>query len=172
MNEKFKPILFIALLVAAGAFLYRILLDTQISTAAVGGLIAMLALAILTLLSDRLTEFSASSEGVSAKLTQLDKNISQIKSFLFGSIDNDSLGTLRVLASNDLDSPDKPEERDQLKFRLRTLRKTGLILRDETQFDSISEAVKAGGNISRGFKLTRMAQELLEQLKNEAKEKS
>ncbi|MDT4969013.1 MAG: hypothetical protein QOJ64_3750 [Acidobacteriota bacterium] len=169
MHEKLKPILFGALLVAAVAFMYRIVTDAQVSSMAVAGLIAVSALAIITLLSGRLTEFSAGSKGVSAKLSQLDKNVSEIKTFLFGSIDDDSLATLQTLSAGQLSSPDKPDERNELKSRLRTLRKTSLILRDETKCDSISDAVKMGGNISHCFKLTRMATDLLQTLKNDQK---
>ena len=70
---KIKLYVIIIISIAAIAFLYRILADETVSSATMTGLIIVLALLFLTLLSDRITEFSAGIKDVSAKLEDVEK---------------------------------------------------------------------------------------------------
>jgi len=166
---KIKLYVIIIISIVAIAFLYRILVDETVSSATMTGLIIVLTLLFLTLLSDKITEFSAGIKGVSAKLEGVEKGVADIKDFFYGAIDEGASETLKLINENKLQSPNSEEEQGSLKFRLRTLRQTGFVLRDETKCKSISKAVKQGGNISNCFILTRLAKDYLQKLAKEDK---
>ena len=102
MMKTLKVCVSIALIFAVGIFLYRLLFDEAVSSLIVSGLIFVLAFLLLTLLSDRITELSVGTEGLKAKMADLTKGVSDIKTFLFGSIDDKPLRTLKAISEGNL----------------------------------------------------------------------
>ena len=146
--------LLVVLLVAASTLLYRIAVDGELSVIAVTGLVLILALALFAVLSNRSVGFSAEMGGVNAELSKLHQEVSEIKAFLYGAIDDTAANTLKSLREGNLVCPASDVLRDQLKFQLRTLRGAGLLVRDSSKCRSISDAVRQGGNISTYFSVT------------------
>lgn len=161
MQMGMRLTLFVFLLIVAAAFGYRVLNADLTSATDVTGLVIVLALSLLVVLSDRISEFSASLKGVNAKLTKIDQSVSELRAFLLGSVDADTIKTLIEIREGSLTAPEDDENRDPLKFRLRTLRRASMILRDEATCKSISWSVKQHGNISKFFKITRLGEDLL-----------
>ena len=168
ISKVLKPILFIVLLIVSTIFAYRILTTNTATPTDVTGLIIVLSLALVLVLSDRLSEMSASHKGVSAKfegvntkLTNINEDLSELRRFILGSVDDETVKTLIEISNRSLVSPENDHERDSLKFRLRTLRRASLILRDEATAKSISWVVKQDGNLSAYFIITRLGETLL-----------
>ena len=115
-------------------------------------LVVVLALGLLVVLSKRLIEFSAGISGVNAKLRGMNEDMKSLRTFMYGSVDSGALETLAAIKRGNLEASN--ENHDKLKFHLRTLRSTGLVVRDESKCISVSSAVKGGGNISPMFTVT------------------
>ena len=155
-SSNVKLTIIAILSISAVVILYRIATDETVTMTLVTGVVFIGALLLLTAVSDRLKEFSASSKGISASLSKLDKEIIEIQDLLLSGIDKDTSAVLAKLKESQLESPISESDRNELKFRLRVLREKAFLIRDETKCKSISNAVKKEGNISHCFIITEL----------------
>jgi len=151
-QDKLHIAFFVIVSLVVGVLAYRVVVDESPGTSTLTALVVVLALGLLVVLSKRLIEFSAGISGVNAKLRGMNDDMKSLRTFMYGSVDSEALKTLAAIKRGNLET--SSDDRDKLKFHIRTLRSTGLVVRDESKCSSVSSAVKGGGNISSMFIVT------------------